>query len=94
MHIVCAWCQTIISHGNTEENEGISHGICPQCAANVLSDKAIETLITHMLEMIRMQGLLLEMVGDLYEVAQAIAPMARVGMKPARSVQEWQKNRK
>ena len=76
-----------------EQAEGISHGICPACAARVLNDNALQALEVHMVDILRMLGVLLEMVGDLYEVASALAPKAGVNIAPAASVRAWQKRR-
>ena len=93
MRTICAWCTLVIAEGTGVEDEAVSHGICSTCAGSVLSKDALAALTKHMLEMIRMQGLLLEMVGDLYEVAQSLAPKAGMGMQPAPAVKAWQQQR-
>ena len=95
MQTICAWCHTTLAMAppDGEQAEGISHGICPACAARVFNNKAMQALEVHMVETIRMLGLLLEMVGDLYEVATALAPKAGVDIAPAPSVRAWQKRR-
>jgi hypothetical protein len=40
-----------------------------------------------------MQGLMLEMISDLYEIAEALAPKTGMGMAPAATVAEWLKQR-
>ena len=104
MRSICAWCNAMLTTGisseehtegisSEEHTEGISHGICPTCAAVVLNDKTLKPLEVHRVETLRMLELLLEMVGDLYEVATALAPKAGVGITPAASVRTWQKQR-
>lgn len=91
MQLICAWCTQ--SMGTTGLEDGISHGICSVCAARVLSEDALRHLESNMIEIVKMLGLVLEMVGDLYEVAQALAPKAGVGMQPAMGVRTWQHQR-
>lgn len=93
MQIRCAWCNVVMDGPGDDSQEPVSHGICPRCAAQVLFERAMGQLEGHMLEMIRMQGLLLEMLGDLYEVAQALAPKAGIAMQPAPGVRAWQQQR-
>lgn len=95
MRTICAWCHTTLDDGMEETSAAasVSYGICPACAARVLSEKFLSELGAHMLEMLRMQALLLEMVGDLYEVAQGLAPKAGIGLQPADSVRAWQQQR-
>ena len=93
MRTICAWCQLLIDEGSGVVDEPVSQSICFDCAEKVLSKDALAALTKHMLEMIRMQGLLLEMVGDLYEVAQSLAPKAGMGMQPAPTVKAWQQQR-
>lgn len=93
--VQCAWCQTTTQNqeSNGAEQEEISQGICAACAARVLTEDALQRLGQPLVELLRLQGLLLEMVGDLYEVALTLAPKAGVGIQPAPSVRRWQQER-
>ena len=95
MQIICAWCNTTRATGisNEDHTEGISHGICPACAACMLGDTVLKPLEVMRDETLRRLELLLEMVGDLYEVATALAPKAGVGITLAASVRTWQSQR-
>ena len=53
------------------------------------SQEALDLLLTLQ----RSQELLLEMVADLYEVAQALGPKAGVSLVPASAIREWQRAR-
>ena len=91
MHVMCAWCKTMTDEAvdaGVSASTSVSHSICPACATTMLSEGQQACVDAALAEILRMQALLLEMVGDLYEVAQALAPLV-----PTPSVRAWQATR-
>lgn len=87
METRCAWCQPL---PDTDEAETpISHGICPHCRTRIMIDEVCTLLSERIAALEAQETLLLEMVGDLYEVAQGLGPKAGVTLLPAPTVRAW-----
>ena len=97
MQTICAWCTTILAtDASRSAAEGVSHGICLSCAEKICAANGItqqERLEQQVAGLVSQCDLLLEMVGDLYDVAVALAPKTGVTIAPAAPVRAWQKGR-
>ena len=94
----CSWCNVSVDETASQRQEpdvqSQAHGICMPCAERMFARwPDVQELTVQMIEMRRVQSLLLEMVGDLYEVAQAMAPRAGIALKPDIRVRAWQQAR-
>ena len=90
METHCAWCPAPLDTDEGALPEApISHGICPDCRTKLVIDEACAVLSERIAALEAQEALLLEMVGDLYEVAQGLGPKAGVTLLPAPAVRAW-----
>ena len=81
LRLVCAWCEKVIEDGPPGLT---SHGICTKCAAEMRQTLG---------KLQEQNDVVLDMVADMYEVAQKLRHISGITIMPSERVKKFQANR-